>query len=58
MQPCDLTLFSSLKETWKQAVGEFQVENIGEVETKAKIASVFKKAYEKSANIENAVKMP
>ena len=56
MQPCDLTLFSSLKETWKQAVREFQVENIGEVVTKAKFASVFKKAYEKSANIENAVK--
>ncbi|XP_060578915.1 uncharacterized protein LOC132735898 [Ruditapes philippinarum] len=56
MQPCDLKLFSSLKESWKSAVRAYQISNIGEYVTKAKFASVFKTAWIKSTTIEIATK--
>lgn len=52
MQPCDLKPFSSLKETWKQAVREYQIENVGENVTKSSFAKVFKQAWCKSSTTE------
>ncbi|XP_060584711.1 uncharacterized protein LOC132740757 [Ruditapes philippinarum] len=56
LQPCDLKLFSSLKDSWKQAVLDFQIANIGEYVTKQKFAAVFKQAWEKSTTVDIAVK--
>ena len=56
MQPLDLRLFSVLKQNWKEAVRAFQVENVGEFVTKRTFAKVFRSAWEKSAQIEIAVK--
>jgi hypothetical protein len=56
MQPLDLRLFAVLKQKWKDAVREFQVENIGEFVTKRTFASVFRSAWEKSTTIEVALK--
>ncbi|KAH3873235.1 hypothetical protein DPMN_036464 [Dreissena polymorpha] len=56
MQPLDLRLFAVLKQKWKDAVREFQVENIGEFFTKRTFATVFMSAWEKSTTIEVALK--
>lgn len=44
MQPCDLRLFSGLKDAWKQAVRDFQFQHIGEHVTKRTFAGVFRQA--------------
>ena len=56
MQPCDLRLFGPLKEHWKQATRSYSYENIGEAMTKPTFARVFRKACEKSAVPDNAIK--
>ena len=56
MQPCDLRLFGPLKEHWKQATRSYSYENIGEAVTKPTFARVFRKAWEKSAVPDNAIK--
>jgi hypothetical protein len=40
MQPLDLTLFSSLKESWKQSVRSYQADHPGELVTKMSFAQV------------------
>ncbi|XP_053402897.1 uncharacterized protein LOC123562153 [Mercenaria mercenaria] len=55
MQPCDLRLFSVLKDSWKQAVRDYQFQNIGEHVTKKTFASVFKTAWEKATTVSVAV---
>lgn len=55
MQPCDLRLFSVLKDSWKQAVRDYQFQNIGEHVTKKTFASVFKTAWEKATTLSVAV---
>ncbi|KAH3836008.1 hypothetical protein DPMN_109377 [Dreissena polymorpha] len=52
----DLGLFAVLKQKWKDAVREFQVENIGEFVTKRTFANVFRSAWEKSTTIEVELK--
>ena len=54
-QPCDLKLFSVLKDWWRQAVRDFQMENVGDFVTKQKFAGVFKKAWVKSTTIDVAI---
>ena len=56
MQPCDLKLFSALKESWKQSVRDFQIANVGEFVTKAKFAGVFKSAWVRTCSLEIAIK--
>ncbi|MEW8544190.1 MAG: hypothetical protein AB2693_11710, partial [Candidatus Thiodiazotropha sp.] len=56
IQPCDLRLFSAMKESWKKSVRDYQIENIGEYVTKAKFAQVFKCAWEKATTVEISVK--
>lgn len=56
MQPCDLKLFSSLKESSKQAVCDFQIANVGEYVTKSKFAAVFKHAWGRSTSLEISIK--
>jgi len=56
IQPLDLRLFGSLKKHWRQAVRDWQAENIGEYVTKVTFARVFKKAWEASTTAEVAIK--
>ncbi len=56
IQPLDLSLFSSLKHTWRQAVRQYQDEHVGENVTKAVFARVFRGTWELSATAENAIK--
>ena len=56
MQPLDLRLFGSLKRTWRQAVRDWQSDNIGELVTKRTFARVFKQAWDASTTVEAAVK--
>ena len=56
MQAYDLKLFSSIKETWKQAVREYQIKNVGENVKKSSFAKVFKQAWCKSSTSEIAIK--
>lgn len=55
IQPCDLRLFASLKESWKIALREWQIEHIGQYVTKFKCAFIFKRAWQASSKVENAV---
>jgi len=48
MQHLELRFFSSLKGTWRQAVRDYQFENVGEYVTKRVFASVFRKTWGKS----------
>lgn len=56
MQPLDLRLFSVLKESYKQSVRQWQVDNIGQMVTKRNFAPIFKRAWEKSTTTDVAVK--
>ncbi|MEW8547694.1 MAG: hypothetical protein AB2693_29655 [Candidatus Thiodiazotropha sp.] len=56
LQHLDLKLFSSLKETWRQSVRDWQAEHIGDFVTKRTFASVFKQAWQRSATTDIAVK--
>jgi hypothetical protein len=56
MQPLDLRFFAALKRNWKQAVRDWQLENIGSYVTKATFAGVFKHAWTASTSIDAAVK--
>ncbi|XP_053389361.1 uncharacterized protein LOC128552359 [Mercenaria mercenaria] len=55
MQPCDLRLFSSLKETWKSSLREWQIDHVGQYVTKFEFAAIFKKAWVNASKVENAV---
>ncbi|XP_046568265.1 uncharacterized protein LOC124276668 [Haliotis rubra] len=55
MQPLDLRLFSSLKENWKQAVRQYQMEHVGDFVTKQTFARVFKSAWVKSTTVDIAI---
>lgn len=55
MQPLDLRLFSSLKQTWKQSVRDWQSEHVGELVTKRTFARVFKQAWTRSTTVDAAV---
>lgn len=56
MQVCDLRVFGPLKEHCKQAARSYSYENIGEAVTNPTFARVFKKAWEKSAVTDSAIK--
>ena len=56
MQPCDLRLFGSLKETWKIALRDWQIQHVGQYVSKYEFASIFKHAWTNATNVENAVK--
>lgn len=55
MQPCDLRLFGALKETWKKALREWQIQHVGQYVTKYEFASIFKHAWVNATKVENAV---
>ena len=54
-QPCDLRLFSSLKESWKVALRDWQIEHVGQYVTKFEFSSIFKQAWLASSKVENVV---
>jgi hypothetical protein len=56
MQFCDIALFSALKGTWKQAVRDYQISNVGEFVTRVKFAKVFKSAWESACPVDISVK--
>ena len=56
LQPLDLRLFSSFKRNWRQAVRDWQAENVGKFVTKVTFARVFKQAWKKSTTVDVAVK--
>lgn len=49
IQPCDLTLFKSLKENWKKEVRKWKAEHITQNVTKLNFASVFAQAWQASS---------
>ena len=57
IQPCDLRLFSAMKDSWKKSVRDFQMENIGEYVSKPKFAQAFKPAWEKATTVDISVKV-
>ena len=56
IQPCDLRLFSAMKDSWKKYVRDFQIEDIGEYVSKPKFAQVFKPAWENATTVDISVK--
>ncbi|XP_060602779.1 uncharacterized protein LOC132755864 [Ruditapes philippinarum] len=56
MQFCDIALLSALKGTWKQAVRDYQISNVGEFVTRVKFAKVFKSAWESACPVDISVK--
>ena len=57
IQPCDLRLFSAMKDSWKKSVRDFQIENIGEYVSKLKFAQVFKPALKKATTVDISLKV-
>ena len=48
MQPCDVSLFSPLKSSWKAVVKQWHLDHLGEVFTKKHFPAVFKKAWKQT----------
>lgn len=55
LQPCDLTLFKSLKNAWQRKVKDFVSSHVGETVTKLNFAEVFAVAWHKAAKPSIAV---
>ena len=53
-QPCDLSLFSSMKHVWKEEVKKWHQDNLGESLSKKSFTEVFHKTWVRSATPENA----
>ncbi|PIK54125.1 hypothetical protein BSL78_08966 [Apostichopus japonicus] len=49
LQPCDLSLFKSVKTYWKKEVQQWQIDNPGQNVTKQTFACIFYKAWRQSA---------
>ena len=56
IQPCDLRLFSAMKDSRKKSVRDFQIENIGKYVSTLKFAQVFKPALEKATTVDISLK--
>ena len=56
MQPCDVGLFSTLKTTWRQAVRNYQIKNVGDFVTRSKFAGVFREAWDQACTVQVSVK--
>lgn len=48
LQPCDVSLFKSLKNAWREAVSRFKAANPTKVLSRSNFAKVFKEAYRRS----------
>ncbi|XP_033106069.1 uncharacterized protein LOC117108217 [Anneissia japonica] len=55
LQPLDLSVFGSLKASWKRAVQRYQFDNPGETVQKQTFCRVFNEAWQESATKKNAV---
>ena len=55
-QPCDLALFSPMKQVWREEVRHWHMEHLGESFLKKSFPAVFKRTWQKTALAENATK--
>lgn len=56
MQPCNVALLGALRATWKQAVKDFLISNVGDFVTRGEFANVFKSVWESACLVDISVK--